>query len=122
MDKIIIRDLIARGIIGVNEWERTQPQEIRINIEIITDTRKAAVSDDFSKSVDYSRIALEARKIAESVNRFSVEALAHDLAEMCLKEPLTQKVMVRVEKPSILPFCEAVGVEIVRTRKQILTG
>ena len=39
MDKIIIRDLIARGIIGINDWEREKPQEILINIELYVDLR-----------------------------------------------------------------------------------
>lgn len=32
MDQVFIRDLIAREIIGVNDWEREEPQEIPINM------------------------------------------------------------------------------------------
>ena len=46
MDKIIIRDLIARGILGVNDWEREKPQEILINIELYVDLRGVGESDD----------------------------------------------------------------------------
>jgi dihydroneopterin aldolase len=37
MDKIIIRDLVARGIIGINDSEREKPQDILINIELFVD-------------------------------------------------------------------------------------
>ena len=40
MDQIIIRDLVARGIIGLNSWEREKPQEILINITLFADPRR----------------------------------------------------------------------------------
>jgi dihydroneopterin aldolase len=41
---------------------------------------------------------------------------ATDLAEICLSEPGVQKVQVKVEKPGVARFAEAVGVEIERTK------
>ena len=38
MDKTFIKDLLVRGIIGVNDWEREKPQDILINITAFTDT------------------------------------------------------------------------------------
>jgi FolB domain-containing protein len=52
MDKVVIRDLLARGILGVNDWEREKPQDILINIVVFTDTRGADKSDDLSECVD----------------------------------------------------------------------
>ena len=46
MDQVFITDLVARGIIGVNDWEREQPQDILINIVLFTDLRQAGQSDD----------------------------------------------------------------------------
>ena len=42
MDKVIIKDLLVRGIIGVNDWERNRAQDILINVTLFTDTRRAA--------------------------------------------------------------------------------
>ena len=42
MDKVIIKNLLARGIIGINDWERKRAQNILINITLFTDTRRAA--------------------------------------------------------------------------------
>ena len=40
MDKIIIKDLIARGIIGINDWERENIQDILNNLTIFADQLK----------------------------------------------------------------------------------
>jgi FolB domain-containing protein len=116
MDKIIIRDLIARGIIGINDWEREKPQEILINIELQVDLRKAGRSDDIQDSVSYRTIAKRAQTHAETAGRLTVEALAEDLARICLEEPGVRRALVRVEKPGAVRFTRAVGVEIERGR------
>ena len=117
MDKVIIRDLAARGIIGLNDWEREKPQEILINIVLYTDLRKAGDYDDISDSVNYRTVAKKVMAHAESANRLTVEALAADLARLCLEEPGVQKVEVRVEKPGAVRFARSVGVEIERSRE-----
>jgi len=116
MDKIFIKDLIARGIIGLNDWEREKPQEILINIILYTDIRAASESDDVSHSVNYRTIAKKAMAHAESAGRLTVEALATDIARLCLAEPGVEKVTVRVEKPGAVRFSRSVGVEIDRQK------
>ncbi len=114
-DAILIRDLSARGIIGVNDWERQKPQEILINITLFTDLRKAGESDDIAATVSYSSVAKKVRAHAESAARLTVEALATDLARICLAEQRVQRVRVQVEKPSAVRFTGSVGVVIERT-------
>ena len=117
MDQILITDLVARGIIGLNEWEREKPQEILINIAIYTDIRKAGETDDLTYSVNYRTVAKKAMVLAESAGRLTVEALATDIARLCLEDTGVQKVRVRVEKPSAVRFARSVGVEIERSRE-----
>ena len=118
MDKIIIKNLLARGIIGVNDWERNRPQNILINITMFTDTRPAALTDNLADCVNYSTMSKKVLAHAEAVNRLTVEALANDLARICLEEKGVQKVIVRVEKPGAVRFAESVGVEIERSRDE----
>lgn len=118
MDKVIIKNLLARGIIGVNDWERNRPQNILINIVMFTDTRPAARSDSIQDCINYSTMSKKILAHAESVNRLTVEALANDLAHICLEEQSVQKVIVRVEKPGAVRFAESVGVEIERSRDE----
>ena len=119
MDKVIIKDLLARGVIGINDWEREQPQDILINIVAFSDTRQAARTDAIEDCVNYRTLARKARAHAESAARFTVEALANDLARICLEDKLVNKVMVRVEKPGAVRFAHSVGVEIERSRDDV---
>lgn len=118
MDKVIIKDLLVRGIIGVNDWERKQPQDILINITVFTDTHRAAETDDLAECVNYRTLAKRVQAHAESAARFTVEALANDLAKICLQEKGVQKAIVRVEKPGVVRFAASVGVEIERSRDE----
>jgi len=118
MDKVIIRNLLARGIIGVNDWERETPQDILINITVFTDTRRAGETDQLEDCVNYRTLAKKAQNHAETARRYTVEALANDLAGLCLKEKGVNQVIVRVEKPGAVRFAESVGVEIERSRDE----
>jgi FolB domain-containing protein len=116
MDQIIISDLVARGIIGINDWEREKPQEILINLILFGDLRKAGENDDIQDTINYRTVAKKVQAHAESSRRFTVEALAADLASLCLEEPGVLKVRVRVEKPRAVRFSRSVGVEIEREK------
>ena len=115
MDQIIIKDLLVRGIIGLNDWEREKPQDILINIVIFTNIKKAGETDDIEHSVNYRTIAKKTITHAETAGRFTVEALAEDIAKLCLEEANVRKVRVRIEKPGAVRFAKSVGVEIERS-------
>jgi len=114
MDKILIQNLRIQGILGVNTWERTSLRDIVVNVTLHTDTRRAAGSDDISDCVDYSTVAKEIRALVGTARRFTVEALAEDIAGLCLSKPGVQTVTVRVDKPGAVKDAETVGVEIER--------
>ncbi len=114
MDKILIKNLHAHGIIGVYNEERITPQAMLINITLYTDTRKAAQSDDLADCINYDALSQKVRSHAEIAQRLTVEALAEDIAALCLQEKGVKKVRVRVEKPDALDYVDQVGVEIKR--------
>lgn len=117
MDQVFIKDLVARGIIGINDWEREKPQEILINIVMFADLRKAGETDSITDCVNYRTVSKKVMAHAETAQRLTVEALAADLARLCLEEPAVKKVRVRVEKPGAARFARSVGVEIERSRE-----
>ncbi len=117
MDQILIKDLLVRGVIGITDRERERAQDILINVVLYTDVTKAAESDAISDCVDYSKIAKMLMAHAEKVERRTVEALASDLAKLCLEAKGVQGVRMRVEKPGAVRFSRSVGVEIERFRE-----
>ena len=116
MDKIIIKNILARGIIGIHDLEREKPQDILINVDLFTAPRSAASPDDINICIDYSKVTKKVLKYAENAKRFTIEALAEDIAALCLEDPRVLKTTVRVEKPGAVRFSQSVGVEIERIR------
>lgn len=116
MDEVFIKDLLVRGVIGVNDDERRSPQDILINIILKTDTRRAGETDKIEDTVNYRTVAKKVIAHAEQASRFTVESLAADIARICLDVPNVQSVKVRVEKPGAVRFAGSVGVEIERSQ------
>jgi len=113
-DRIIIRDLLLRGIIGINDWEREQKQDILINLTLYTDVRAAGRSDSIDDCLNYRTLTKQIIAYVEGSAHYTVEALATAIARICI-ESGASRVLVRVEKPGALRFARSVGVEIERS-------
>jgi FolB domain-containing protein len=113
-DQIQIKDLLLRGILGINDEEREKRQDILTNITLFGDFRKAGSSDRIEDCINYRTVTKKVIDQVEGGERFTVEALAADIARICLQEPGVAKARVRVEKPGALRFARSVGVEIER--------
>ncbi len=116
-DKIHIRDLSLRCIIGVNQEERAEKQDVVINVTMFTDTRKAGETDHLDDSVDYKEVKRALLSLVENSAFLLIEKLADEIAKVCLKNTKVQKVNVTVDKPGALRYTRSAAVEIVRTRE-----
>ncbi len=116
MDQIFIKDLHCRGVIGISDQERAQPQDILVNVTLFCDISKAGQSDTLEDSVNYRTVAKRILAHVEKIGRYTVEALATDLAGICLEDRRVAKARVRVEKPGAVRFATSVGVEIERSQ------
>lgn len=113
-DKLIIKDLLVRGYVGINEWEQKKKQDILVNCHIHSDLKKIGQSDDIDDTVNYRTITKQIIAHIEEVKRFSVEHLATQIAKIILNDKRVTKVKVQVEKPGALRFAKSVGVAIER--------
>src|SRR6266540_5850645 len=116
-DCIEIKDLLLRCIIGVNEEERRDKQDVVINIVLAGDFRQAAASDDIRDAVNYRTIAKQIIEHVETSHYFLVERMAEAITEICLRDEHVSRVQVSVEKPAALRFARSVGVRIERFQK-----
>jgi FolB domain-containing protein len=114
LDKIRINDLLLRCIIGVNDWERTQKQDVLINVILYTDLKLPCKTDNLKDSVDYKEIKKEIIAMVDVSSFNLIERLAGEIAGICLAHPAVRAVQVRVDKPGALRFAKSVGVEIIR--------
>ena len=121
MDRIIIRDLLLRGIVGIKPDERKNRQDILVNIIMWADTRPAAATDDIDDAVNYKTVTKAIIRHIENGAPMLVERLVADVANICFKtDQRVQAVEVTVEKPGALRFARSVGVSIYRKREEML--
>ncbi|WP_420616993.1 dihydroneopterin aldolase [Candidatus Palauibacter sp.] len=114
-DTVIIRDLLVRGIIGVNDWEREKKQDIVINLSLSVDARAAGESDDVADVLNYRTLTKRVIAHVETAEPFLVEALAHQIARIAIVDFGAVRARVRVEKPGALRYARSVGIEVERT-------
>jgi FolB domain-containing protein len=114
MDEIQIRDLRARCIIGDNDWEREKEQEVVVDLDLRTDIRPAAESDDLDEALDYRAVKKEVLAYVQQSDHRLLETLAERIAEICLGYDRAESVRVHVEKPGALRFARTVAVDIER--------
>lgn len=116
LDRIYIRDLTVRCIIGIFPEERREKQDVIVNITLEADLGTACQSDRLEDTIDYKGIKKRVVATIESSSRFLIERLAEDIATLCLAEPKVERVTVSVDKPGALRFARSVAVEITRVR------
>ncbi len=116
MDRIYIRDLALRCIIGLYPDERKTKQDVLINVTMEADLRAAGKSDALKDTVDYKAIKLAILDFVEKSGFHLIESLAEGIATICLKDKRVQSATVTIDKPGALRFCRSVAVEVTRNR------
>ncbi|KAJ2235318.1 trifunctional dihydropteroate synthetase [Coemansia sp. RSA 1722] len=121
-DKIGLDDLQVRTVLGNDCWERNKPQPLLITVEIHTSIKSAGITDKVYESVHYGVASKKITAFAESDHGLqSLEAFAEGVAGACVGfTPRALAARVVVRKPCGLLHAEYVGVEIFRTRKELL--
>jgi len=121
LDKIQIKDLLIRGILGINPDERKNRQDILVNVTMWADTRSAAASDAIEDAVNYKTITKAILAHVENGAPMLVERLVTEIAQIAVQnDERVQAVEVSVEKPTALRFARSVGITIYRTRDELI--
>lgn len=121
LDRTFIKDLLVRGIIGINAEERINQQDILINATLWADTRKAGETDNVDFAVNYRTAAKAIIAHIEANQPLLVERLVADLVRICMEtNDAIQAVEMTVEKPGAVRFAQSVGVTIFRTRTEVM--
>jgi dihydroneopterin aldolase/2-amino-4-hydroxy-6-hydroxymethyldihydropteridine diphosphokinase/dihydropteroate synthase/2-amino-4-hydroxy-6-hydroxymethyldihydropteridine diphosphokinase/dihydropteroate synthase len=119
MDKIVVKNLQVRNIIGVDSWERIKRQPLNITITIAIDVSRSGKDDLLANSVNYGTVTKVVTEFSEKTSYRSIEALALGIARVCVVKFGVSKITVRIEKPRALLHAASAGVEITRTKAQI---
>ncbi|MFM1920141.1 MAG: D-erythro-7,8-dihydroneopterin triphosphate epimerase [Candidatus Hydrogenedentota bacterium] len=117
LDRIHIRDLSTRCIVGIYPEERENLQEVILNITLHADLRGAGSSDRIEDTINYKDIKKKLLAMVESSQFFLVEKMAEECAKLCLTDPRVRRADVSVDKPGALRFARSVAVEITRLQQ-----
>jgi dihydroneopterin aldolase/D-erythro-7,8-dihydroneopterin triphosphate epimerase len=116
LDRIHVRDLRLRCVLGIYPEERREKQDIAVNIVMYADLRAAGRSDRIEDTVDYKEVKKRVVAMLEGSSSFLIEHLAQRVADLCLEEQRVEAVRVTIDKPGALRFARSVAVEIFRKR------
>ncbi len=114
MDTIFIRGLRIETIVGIYEWERRVNQLIVLDVEMATDIRKAAASQNVRDTLDYHAIALRLTAFVQEQQFLLIETLAERCAELLQSEFSVAWLRLCVTKPDAATSAQGVGVQIER--------
>ncbi len=116
LDRIHIRDINVRCIVGINDWERKRRQEVAISTTLYLDLSTAGRSDRVEDTVDYKALKNDILRTIEDSRFYLIERIAETVADLCLERSAVQRVDVIVDKLTALRFARSVAVEITRTK------
>ncbi|HLR16638.1 MAG TPA: dihydroneopterin aldolase [Alcanivoracaceae bacterium] len=117
MDIVYIRDLKVDTVIGIFDWERKIRQTVSLDLEMATDIRAAAATDDIEKTLDYKAVGKRLIQFIRESEYELVETLIEKVADIVLNEFDVPWVRVRLSKPGALRGSQDVGVIIERGQR-----
>jgi len=115
-DIIYLNDLKIDTIIGIFDWERRVKQTVSIDLEMATDIRLAAASDDIDDALDYKAVAKRLIEFVSASEFQLVETLAERCAELLLNEFNIPWLRLRLNKTGAIRGARDVGIQIERSR------
>lgn len=118
MDIIYLRDLRIDTIIGIYDWERRMKQTIIIDLEMGTDIRKAADSDNIEDTLSYKTVAKRLMSYVGDSEFELVETLAEKIAEIIMTEFKVPWLKLSLNKKGAVRGVRDVGVIIERGSKE----
>ena len=116
MDIVFIRDLRIDTVVGVYDWERRIRQTVIFDLDMGTDIRRAAASDNIDDTLDYKTVAKRIIQYVSEQQYQLVETLAENVAAIVLDEFKVPWVKVTLHKPGAVSGSKSVGIIIERSR------
>lgn len=114
MDIIFLRGLQIDTVIGIYDWERKIRQTVIIDLEMGTDIRKAAATDDITHTLDYKTLSKRIIAFVEASEFLLVETLAEKISNIILDEFSVPWLRLTLNKKGAISGASDVGIQIER--------
>ena len=116
-DRVEVRGLVIPVRVGVLPHEKAEPRRLVVDLDLwVGDLRPAGVSDRLEDTVDYADLCETIRTACAERHFQLIEAVAEQIAGVCLNHPRVARAGVRVAKPGAVAAAEEVAVRIARSR------
>lgn len=113
-----IRDLVLNMFIGVHEFEKADPQRVKISVDLTLDYPEEGIGSHYSRVFCYETFIGRIRMIAEAGHVLLVEGFAERICELAFDDRRVLAVKVEVEKLDIFEDVGGVGTLIEKFRPQ----
>ncbi len=119
MRRIILEKLRVQASVGIldHELRAKQPLVVSVTLEL-PQAEALPASDEIHEVMDYRRVR---DTILDEINKGHVnllETLAGRISARLLLLKGVEKVTLRVDKPSIFPDCDGIGIEVTDARQK----
>ncbi len=115
MDIIFLRGLQIETVIGIYDWERTIRQTVVLDLEMGTDIRPAAATDDIAHTLDYKAVSKRIIAFVEESQFLLVETLAERITRIVMDEFGVPWVRLTLNKKGAIRGASDVGIQIERS-------
>lgn len=116
LDQIFLNELYFQSLIGVYEYERVGPTQLRADIVLHADLSQAAHSDSLEDTIDYAMVAQKVAQVGANHQFQLLEALGGKIIEAIFDHFPVQKIELTLSKSNIVENCQSVGIRVVQER------
>jgi dihydroneopterin aldolase len=114
MDIVFIKQLEIETVIGIYDWERKIRQVISLDLDMATDIKKAANTDNIEDTLNYKAVAKRLIAFVGESEYELVETLAEKICAIVMTEFNVPWVRLTLHKPGAVSGSQSVGVMIER--------
>jgi dihydroneopterin aldolase len=114
VDIVYIRELQVQTVIGIYDWEREVRQAVSLDLEMGTDIREAAATEDIENTLNYKSVSKRLISFIEGSEFLLVETMAEEIAQLVMQEFGVRWLRLRLGKPGAIRGARDVGVQIER--------
>jgi dihydroneopterin aldolase len=113
--RIFIRDFRIQVSIGIHDFEKTAPQTVVVNVDLLLAPAEKAHNDRIASVLNYDTVHEGILVLAKSRHFNLQETLVEAILDLCLAQPGVVEARVSTEKPDVYKDCR-VGYEATRRR------
>ncbi len=99
-------------IIGLNQEERLNAQDIFLDLRIAQDFSQSAKHDDLEKTFCYEKLGNICKELATQKKYRLLETFAYELIELLMNQYKIKWAFVRIKKPSAISEADCAIVEL----------